>query len=92
MRTGAGVQIVELRLPWFQKEHSSAYKVEIRRIDDDESFTIRNVPAESDGRYYRRIRLPAQMLRPGHYQIRLSVIAANGETDLAEEYQFKVAG
>jgi len=92
LKTGAGVQIVELRLPSFPKEDSSAYEVEIRRVDDDESFTIRNVPRESDGRYATRIRLPAQILRPGQYQIRLSVIAANGETDLAEEYQFTVAG
>jgi len=92
LKTGTGVQIVELRLPWFQKEHPSAYVAEIRRVDDDESFTIRNVPLESDGRYATRIRLPAQILRPGQYEIRLSVIAANGETDLAEEYQFTVAG
>jgi len=92
LKTGAGVQIVELRLPWFQKEDSSAYVAEIRRLDDDESFTIRNVPLESDGRYSTRIRVPAKILRPGQYQIRLSVIAVNGETDLAEEYQFTVAG
>lgn len=92
LKTGAGVQIVELRLPWFQKEHSSAYEAEIRRLDDDESFTIRNVTAASDGRYFTRIRVPAQMLRPGQYQIRLNVIAANGESDLAAEYQFTVGG
>lgn len=92
LKTDAGVQIVELRLPWFQKEHSSAYEIQIRRVGDDELFTIRNIPVESDDRYAPRIRLPAQMLRPGQYQIRLSVIAANGETDLAEEYQFTVAG
>lgn len=91
-KTGAGVQIVELRLPWLQKVESSAYVAEIRRLDDDESFTIRNVPLEGDGRYPTRIRLPAKILRPGQYQIRLSVIAVNGETDLAEEYQFTVAG
>ena len=92
LKTGAGVQIVELRLPGVQKEDSSAYVAEIRRLDDDESFTIRNVPLESDGRYPTRIRLPAKILRPGEYQIRLSVIAVNGETDLAGEYQFTVAG
>lgn len=92
LKTAAGVQVVELRLPWFQKGDSSAYEAEIRRVGDDESFTIRNVPVESDGRYATRIRLPAQILRPGQYQIRLSVIAANGETALAEEYQFTVAG
>lgn len=92
LRTGAGVQIVEFRLPWFQKEDSSACVAEIRRVDDDELFTIRNVPLDRDGRYAARIRVPAQMLRPGQYEIRLSVIAPNGETDLAEEYPFTVAG
>lgn len=92
LRTGAGVQIVELRLPWFQKEHALAYEAEVRRGDDDQSFTIRNVAAESDGRYAMRIRLPAHILRPGQYQIRLRAIAPNGETDLAAEYQFTVAG
>ena len=92
LKTSAGVQIVELRLPWFQNEYPSSYEAEIRRIGDEDSFTIHNVPAESGGRYITRIRLPAHILRPGQYEIRLSVIAANRATNLAAVYQFTVAG
>ena len=92
LNKGAGVQLVELRLPWFQKESFSACEAEIRRVGEDESFTIRYVLLEGEGKFAARIRLPARLLRSGHYQIRLRGIAANGETGLTEEYQFIVRG
>lgn len=90
LNTRTGVQFIELRLPWFQKERFSACEAEIRRVGGDESFTIRNVLLEGEGRYTTRIRLPARILRPGQYQIRLNGISVNGEKGLAEEYQFVV--
>jgi hypothetical protein len=87
-RNGA-VQVVELRLPSFQTGHFSVYQAEVRRLGDDDAFTIRNLQAESNGRYATRIRLPLHILRPGQYQIRLSGILKNGVT---EEYQFTVSG
>jgi len=91
LRTGAGVQIVELRLSWIQREPFSAYEAEIRRLGDGETFTIRIVAATGDGRYAARIRLPAHILRVGQYQIRVTGFAASGETGPAEDYQFIVA-
>jgi hypothetical protein len=85
------VRIVELRLPWIQKERHSTYQAEVRRVDDDESFTIRNLQAETDGRNVIRIRLPAHILRRGHYQIRLRGIA-DGSASYPEEYSFAVGG
>ena len=89
LKKSAGVRVVELRLPAFQKERSSAYEAEVRRLGDEDVFTIRNLQAESDGRYATRIRLPVHILRPGQYQLRLSGIPKNGVT---EEYQFIVLG
>lgn len=92
LNSHAGVQVVELRLPWFQKERFSGYEAKIRRLGDDDSFIIRSLQPESDGRYATRIRVPAHILEPGQYQIRLNGISANGSSSQAEEYRFTVAG
>ncbi len=87
----AEVRIVELRLPWIQKERYSTYQAEVRRVGDDESFTIRNLQVENDGAYAIRIRLPTDILRRGQYQIQLRGIANDGSASPAEEYQFAVS-
>lgn len=87
-KRNAAVQVVELRLPSFQTKHFSLYEAEVRRLDDDDAFTIRNLQPESDGRYATRIRLPVNILRPGQYEVRLTGMPKNGVT---EEYQFTVA-
>ena len=89
LKRNAAVQVVELRFPPFQMGHFSVYEAEVRRLGDDDAFTIRNLQPENDGRYATRIRLPVHILRPGQYQVRLSGIPKNGVT---EEYQFTVAG
>lgn len=89
LKKSADVRFVELRLPSFQKEQFSAFEAEIRRLGDDDAFTIRNLQPESDGRYSTRIRLPLHILRPGQYQVRLSGIPKSG---FREEYQFIVSG
>src|SRR5688572_12278163 len=63
LKKSASVQVVELRLPAFSKERSSAYEAEVRRLGNADVFTIRNLQAESDGRYATRIRLPVHILR-----------------------------
>ena len=85
------LQIVELRLPLVQAERYSRYQAEVRRVGDDESFTIRNLPAEINGPYAVRLRLPAHFLHRGHYLIRLSGITAGGSLVPTEEYTFAVA-
>lgn len=87
-----GIRMVELRLPWIQKEHYSTYQAELRRLGDDESFTIRGLPAESGGGNVIRIRLPAYILSRASYKIQLIGIANDGSTSLPEEYQFAFSG
>lgn len=91
LKMRADIRIVELRLPWVQKERYSTYQAEARRVGDGESFMIRNLQAENDGRYTIPIRLPAHILSRGHYQISLSGIAIDGSASPAEEYPFAVA-
>jgi hypothetical protein len=92
LKSRANIRIVELRLPWIQKERYSMYQAEIRRLVDRESFTIRNLQAKTDGRYAIRIRLPVPMLNQGQYRIHLSGITADGVAGPAEEYTFAVGG
>jgi hypothetical protein len=89
-KKSAEIQIVELRLPWIQKERYSTYQAEVRRAGDDESFTIPNLQAESDGLSTIRLRLPVDFLNRGQYQVRLSGIDSRGATGITEEYAFTV--
>ena len=89
---GPEIQIVELRLPWIQKQRYSKYQAEVRRVGDDESFTIRNLQAESNDQSLIRVRLPARLLRRGDYKIQLNGTAIDGSTSPPEEYQFAVSG
>ncbi len=91
IKTRPDIRIVELHLPWIQKERYPTYRAEVRRFGDDESFMIRNLQAENEGRYAIRIRLPAHLLTRGHYQVHLSGIATDGAVSPAEEYTFAVS-
>jgi hypothetical protein len=81
-------RFVELHLAWIQSERYSTYQAEVRRLRDRESFKIPNLQAQNDGSI--RLRLPAQMLTPGNYQINLTGVAANGTLSFSEEYSFVV--
>jgi len=84
-------RLVEIHLPWIQKERYTTYQAEVRRVGGDESFTIRNLQAEND-LYKIRVRLPARILSRGQYQITLSGIDPGGAAGITEEYLFTVAG
>ena len=86
-----GTGLVELHLPWIQSERYSTYQAEVRRLRDRKSFKIPNLQAQNDGRHTIRLRLPAQILTTGGYQINLTGIAANGTLSFSEEYSFVVA-
>ena len=89
-KTGA-VRIVELRLRWVQKDRYASYQAEIRRVGDDESYTIPNLQGEDDdGQYEVRLRIPAHMLNRGQYLIALKGINAEGASSSVEEYLFTV--
>jgi len=81
---------VELHLPWIQSERYSTYQAEVRRLRDRKSFKIPNLQAQNNGRYTIRLRLPAQLLTTGNYQINLTGVAANGTLSFSEEYSFVV--
>jgi hypothetical protein len=87
----AQTRLLELRLPWVQKERYSSYRVEVRRVGGDEIFTIPSVEAESDGAYRIRVRLPASHLHRGHYNVRLTGITPDGNAGLPEDYSFAVS-
>lgn len=91
LKIPAGSRLIELQLPWIQNERYSMYQAVVRRVSDRESFTISNLQAESDGRYTIRLRLTAQMLTRGDYQINLIGLAADGSASSSEEYSFVVA-
>lgn len=79
---------IELRLLWIQKERHPAYQATIRRVGESQSYIVRNLQPESDGKAIR-LRLPAHILTRGTYQINLS---ADGSASPAEEYQFTIGG
>jgi hypothetical protein len=91
-RPAVATAIVELHLPWIQKERYPTYQAEIRSVGGDESFTIPNLQAENDGRYEIRLRFPARLISRGQYQVRLSGIDPAGAAGISEEYSFTVAG
>lgn len=91
LKKTADVQIVELRLPWIQKQRYPTYRAEVRRVSGGESFTIPNLQAENDELSTIRLRLPTRILDRGQYQVRLSGIADNNVPGLTEEYSFTVS-
>lgn len=85
---GAESRFVELHLFWTKSERYSTYQAEVRQLRDRTSFKIPNLQAQNDGSI--RLRLPAQILTPGNYQINLTGVDANGTLSFSEEYSFVV--
>lgn len=90
IRKSGAVRIVELRLPWVQKERYSSYQAEIGQVRSGESFTIPKLHGENDRAYAVRLRVPAHLLDRVQYQIQLRGINADGTAGLTEEYLFTV--
>jgi hypothetical protein len=90
LKKKTGIQFVELRLLWMQKERYPSYNARLRRIGDEGSFTVRNVKAIADGKVIR-MRLPANILTRGTYQVEVVGIAADGTVGSSEEYTFIVS-
>jgi hypothetical protein len=91
-RPAAETAIIELHLPWIQKERYPTYNAEIRRVGGDESFTIQNLQTENNQRYEIRLRFPARIIARGQHQVRLSGIDSGGTAGTSEEYVFTVDG
>lgn len=84
------VHVIELRLAWVQTERYSSYQAEIKGVGIDKSLTTPKLQAENDRGYFVRVKLPADRLDRGQYQVRLSGINTDGTTGLVEEYLFTV--
>jgi hypothetical protein len=82
-------RFVELHLSWIQKERSSTYLAEVRRVGSSEVFSFPlQVVSASDPTI--RLRLPVHLLTRGNYLVRLISIAPDGTTGFSEEYSFAV--
>lgn len=90
-KPSSDIRIVEVRLPWVQKQSYSTYQVEVHRVDDAEVFTIHNLQTENEGGNVIRMRLPANILQRGHYLVSVRGIANDGTPGQAEEYSFAVS-
>ncbi|HYV09310.1 MAG TPA: hypothetical protein VE980_00155 [Pyrinomonadaceae bacterium] len=86
----ANAEYVELRLLWTQKERFPSYQATIRRIDDEERYTIPNLQLDSGNGIH--LLLSPRYLTRGLYQIEVSGVAADGTIGPAEEYTFVVKG
>jgi len=84
----ANLESVALGLLWMQAERFPSYQATIRKIDEDESFTVPNLQLDSAN--VIRLKLPTRLLTRGLYRIEVSGIAADGTKAPAEEYQFVV--
>lgn len=91
MNRRSDIQILELQLPWIPKERYTIYVAEVRRADNNQSFSIRNLQPDNHGEYKIRVRLPTHILRRGSYQIQLRGIDEAGSISRAEEYYFAVS-
>jgi len=87
--TRGPAKVVELRLLWIQSEHYQRYQAVVKRAGVAQSFTIRDLQADSDGRLIR-IRLPIHILHDGSYELELSGVVSNGSPSQTEEYHFTV--
>jgi hypothetical protein len=86
----ANVEFVELRLLWTQRERFPSYQATIRKFDEEERFTVRDLQADNGD--VIPLRLTSSLLTRGLYRIEVSGVAANGTTGPPEEYQFVVKG
>jgi len=90
LKKSADTRLVELHLPWVQKERYATYRAEVHRVGGGELLSIPNLKAETDGRYQIRARLPAYILTRGQYLVKLSGIDLGGAAGITEEYTFTV--
>ena len=94
---------VELRLRWTQKERYSTYQAELRRVGENESYTVRHlhlenietpqaieVPQNNDVAHAIRLRLATHIRRRGHYTVRLTGLSSDGSPGVNQEYNFAV--
>ena len=75
-------RILELQLIWTRKERPLTYVVNLKRVGTPESFTIRVDNRENLAKPFVTLKIPAQLVTAGLYQINVIV-----DTGVGEEYQ-----
>lgn len=91
IKPSTATRVVELRLLWTQKDQYPSYRAVLRRLANNEQFKIENLHLENmSERTLIRLRLPAQLLRPGLYRVEVSGISSDAKLQLPEEYNFMV--
>lgn len=86
-------RVVELRLLWPRQEEHQSYLAVLSRVGGTERFTIPNIYSEKNpSGSVLRLRIPAQELPRGLYQITLSGIGRDGVPGPTEEYDFVIGG
>ena len=83
--------VAELHLLWMQKEDYPNYEAVLRRLGDDQSFSIPDLTLENEDGKFIRVRLPAHMLTRGNHQIELSGVSVDGTKSPPEVYSFSVS-
>jgi hypothetical protein len=86
LKLRSATQLVELQLPWIQKEQYSYYEVQLVRLRDKALFTIHNLTDQHN----IHLRIPSSLLNVGQYQIYLRGVNADGTQGPTEEYSFVV--
>lgn len=86
---GFSSTIVELQLYWIHAGDYDTYQAIIRRVSTGEKYTIPNLHLHktADGDVIK-VRLQAELLARGQYQITLSSFAKDGSAGPVEEYTF----
>jgi hypothetical protein len=86
-------RVIELKLLWPPKEEYVRYQAVLRRVGGSaDSFTVPDLQVEKNiSGSSINLRLPAQYIAPGLYQISVSGIAPDGRAALTEEYTFTLA-
>ena len=84
----ANAEFVELRLLWTQKERFPSYQATIRKIDEDETYTVGGLQLDSGN--VIRLNITSRLLTRGLYQIEVSGVGQDGALAPPEEYTFVV--
>jgi hypothetical protein len=85
-------RVIELKLLWPPKEEYSGYQAVLRRVESADGFTIPDLQVEKNiSGNSIKLRLPAQYIAPGLYQISVSGIGPDGRAALTEEYILTLA-
>jgi len=83
------VDLVQLELALKRNAYLS-YKAELLADTSILAATQGITPEVKDGRAVVRFAVPAEMLKPGDYQIRLSGVSESGDAEAIDRYPFRV--